>query len=108
MIHIRDTLASRNVPVVNNGLIVINVVVFLFEKAQGPELDRFIYYFGLVPALRFAPGACAAGLAALADGAAILTDTAMARAAGRSSSGSCRLRTRPPARASPALSMSPV
>ena len=47
-------------------------------------LERLVHSsgdFGLVPALRFAPGACAAGLAALADGAAILTDTAMARAA---------------------------
>jgi membrane associated rhomboid family serine protease len=55
MIPIRDTLPSRNVPVVNNGLIVINALVFLLEKAQGPELDRFIYFYGLVPARYFVP-----------------------------------------------------
>jgi membrane associated rhomboid family serine protease len=55
MIPIRDTLASRNVPVVNNGLIIINALVFLLEKAQGPELDRFIYFYGLVPARYFVP-----------------------------------------------------
>jgi membrane associated rhomboid family serine protease len=55
MIPIRDTLASRNLPVVNTGLIIINVLVFLLEKAQGPELDRFIYYYGLVPARYFVP-----------------------------------------------------
>ena len=36
---------------------------------------------GLAPLLRFAPGACQAGLEALAAGAVILTDTAMAAAA---------------------------
>jgi membrane associated rhomboid family serine protease len=55
MIPIRDTLASRNVPVVNTSLIVINILVFLFEKAQGQDLDRFIYFYGLVPARYFVP-----------------------------------------------------
>lgn len=36
---------------------------------------------GLAPLLRFAPGACRGGLEALAAGAVILTDTAMAAAA---------------------------
>ena len=36
---------------------------------------------GLAADLRFSPGACAAGLGALAAGAVILTDTAMAAAA---------------------------
>ena len=36
---------------------------------------------GLVPLLRFSAGACEAGMAAVADGAVILTDTAMATAA---------------------------
>jgi precorrin-8X/cobalt-precorrin-8 methylmutase len=36
---------------------------------------------GLAPLLRFSPGACQAGLKALAEGAVILTDTAMAAAA---------------------------
>ncbi len=47
-------------------------------------LERLVHSggdFGLVPALRIGPGACAAGMAALAEGAAILTDTAMAKAA---------------------------
>ena len=36
---------------------------------------------GLAPLLRFSAGACEAGMVALADGAVILTDTAMAAAA---------------------------
>lgn len=55
MIPIRDTQASRNVPVVTYSLILINILVFLLEKAQGPELDRFIYFYGLVPARYFVP-----------------------------------------------------
>ena len=50
MIPIRDTISTRNYPVVNNTLIGINVVVFLLQMMQGPELDRFIYIYGLVPA----------------------------------------------------------
>ena len=53
----------------------------------GPEqelLERLVHSSGdlaLAPLLRFSPGACAKGMAALAAGAPILTDTAMAAAA---------------------------
>jgi len=50
MIPIRDTIASKNYPVVNYTLISINVVFFLFELSQGANLDRFLYIYGLVPA----------------------------------------------------------
>jgi membrane associated rhomboid family serine protease len=50
MIPIRDTTPSRNVPVVNYLLIAINVVVFIVEMMQGPNLNRFIFIYGLVPA----------------------------------------------------------
>ncbi len=47
-------------------------------------LERCIHSCGdaaITPTLRFSPGACGAGVAALAAGATILTDTAMAAAA---------------------------
>ncbi len=50
MIPIRDTTPSRNVPVVNTALIGINVLVFMYELALGPDLDRALYIYGLVPA----------------------------------------------------------
>ena len=50
MIPIRDTIQPRHTPVVNHFLIGINVVVFLVQIAQGPDMDRFVYLFGLVPA----------------------------------------------------------
>ena len=35
MIPIRDTQASRNRPVVNYGIIILNILVYLFQLAQG-------------------------------------------------------------------------
>lgn len=58
MIPIRDTIPSKNVPIVNNLLIGINVVMFLVQITQGSDygFQRFVYYFGLVPARYTAPG----------------------------------------------------
>jgi len=50
MFPIRDTIPSKNYPVVNNTIIGINVILFLFEMSQGANLDRFVYIYGLVPA----------------------------------------------------------
>jgi len=50
MIPIRDTTTTRNIPVVNNLIIGLNVLVYLIQMSQGPDLNRFIYIYGLVPA----------------------------------------------------------
>ncbi len=50
MIPIRDTTPSNNYPVVNSTLIAVNVVIFLIQTAQGADLDKFVYVYGLVPA----------------------------------------------------------
>ncbi len=50
MIPIRDTIPTRNYPIVNTTLIAVNVVLFLVELSQGPGLERFIYMYGFVPA----------------------------------------------------------
>ena len=50
MIPIRDTTPSKNVPMVNNLLIALNVLVFIVQLMQGSELNRFIFTYGLVPA----------------------------------------------------------
>ena len=50
MIPLRDTIRSQNYPVVNNLLIGVNVLVFLIQLSQGPNLDRFVFTYGLVPA----------------------------------------------------------
>lgn len=50
MIPIRDTIPSRNYPIVNNTLIGINIVVYLVQLSQGAQMSRFVYIYGLVPA----------------------------------------------------------
>jgi membrane associated rhomboid family serine protease len=50
MIPIRDTVRAKNYPVVNNTIIVINVVIFLFQLSIGDGQDGFLYIYGLVPA----------------------------------------------------------
>ena len=54
------------------------------EGVEGELLERLVHSSGdpaIAPLLRFSPGACAVGLQALASGAVILTDTAMAASA---------------------------
>jgi len=50
MIPIRNTIPSKNYPIVNTALIGINIVVFFIQMSQGVDLERFIYTYGLVPA----------------------------------------------------------
>ena len=50
MIPIRDTIPSKNYRIVNNSIIGINVVVYLVQISMVPDLNRFVYIYGLVPA----------------------------------------------------------
>ncbi len=50
MIPIRGTIPSEKYPFVNNTIIGINLVIYLLEVSQGPQMNRFIYIYGLVPA----------------------------------------------------------
>jgi len=50
MIPLRDTVPTKNYPVVNNTIIGINVVIFLYQLVIGVGLEKFIYIYGLVPA----------------------------------------------------------
>jgi len=50
MIPIRDTIPCRNFPVINTLIIAINIIVYLVQLDLGPELNRFFYTYGLVPA----------------------------------------------------------
>jgi len=50
MFPLRDTQRSYSRPVVTIGLIVVNLVVFLFEAMLGPyDRNALIEYYGLVP-----------------------------------------------------------
>lgn len=50
MIPLRDTIPSKNYPVVNNAIIAVNVFIFLIQLAQGSGFNRFVNTYGLVPA----------------------------------------------------------
>lgn len=51
MLPLRDVIPSRTTPVVTVGLILANVVVFVYELSlPGRELTQFFYTRGLVPA----------------------------------------------------------
>ncbi len=49
MIPIRDTIQSRNYPIIRNVLIGVNVLVYLWELFQGSDLQRAFFLYGLVP-----------------------------------------------------------
>lgn len=50
MIPLRDDLPTRTTPVVTVGLIVVNVIVFMYEASLGPAAEGFIFSFGAIPA----------------------------------------------------------
>ena len=50
MIPLRDTVPTKNYPVVNTTIIGLNVIIFLYQLTQSVGLERFIYIYGLVPA----------------------------------------------------------
>jgi membrane associated rhomboid family serine protease len=50
MIPLRDTIRSKNYPVVNTTIIIINIAVFFLEMSKGDQLGQFIFTYGLVPA----------------------------------------------------------
>jgi hypothetical protein len=55
MIPIRDQIQSRNYPVVNMALIIINVGIFLIQLTQTNNIEAFIFTYGLVPARYSSP-----------------------------------------------------
>ena len=50
MIPIRNTIQSRNYPVVNSSIIAANILFYLIEMAHGDSLEQFFLVYGLVPA----------------------------------------------------------
>jgi rhomboid family protein len=55
MIPIRDQVQSRNYPVVNTALIVMNVGLFLVQLMYADHIEAFIFTYGLVPARYSSP-----------------------------------------------------
>jgi hypothetical protein len=49
MIPLRDRNPTHHTPVVNIGLILANIAVFLYQFSAGPGVDSLYYQFGVVP-----------------------------------------------------------
>jgi membrane associated rhomboid family serine protease len=49
MIPIRDAIRSRTFPVINVVIIVLNVLAFLWQLSQGPQLKEALFLYGIVP-----------------------------------------------------------
>ncbi|MGB9628295.1 MAG: rhomboid family intramembrane serine protease [Thermodesulfobacteriota bacterium] len=49
MIPIRDAIRSKNFPLVNLIIIVLNIIVFFWELLQGPHLKEALFLYGIVP-----------------------------------------------------------
>jgi len=49
MIPIRDAIRSKNFPIANILIIILNVLAFLWQLAQGPHLKEALFLYGIVP-----------------------------------------------------------
>jgi rhomboid family protein len=49
-IPLKDNIRRQTFWVATLGLIAVNTAVFVFELSLGPQLNQFVYIFGLVPA----------------------------------------------------------
>jgi membrane associated rhomboid family serine protease len=49
VIPLRDTIQSKTYPIARNGLIAINVIIFIWQMVQGPYLKDIFDLYGVVP-----------------------------------------------------------
>jgi membrane associated rhomboid family serine protease len=56
MIPLRDVIPSRTTPIVTVAIILVNALAFAYELSLGPQADRLLAEYGLVPG-RLAPSA---------------------------------------------------
>ncbi len=54
MFPLKDNIEARNFPIVNIGLIVVNIVFFLYQMSYGHRGDQLIFALGFIPARFFA------------------------------------------------------
>jgi membrane associated rhomboid family serine protease len=54
MFPLKDNIQARTFPIVNIGLIVINIVCFVYQMSYGHRADQLIFTFGFIPERFFA------------------------------------------------------
>lgn len=50
MLPLRDDIPSRTPPILTTALILLNSLVFLFELSLGPEIEKLVFTYGVIPA----------------------------------------------------------
>ena len=74
MIPLRDDNPTTIRPVITVGLILLNILVFLYQISLGPrETQLFVYQYGAIPAVIFGSKALPADLVAIPASFSILT-----------------------------------
>lgn len=56
MFPIRDNVPTRTFPIINLAIIAVNIAAFVHELSLGRNLDKFLLWYGLVPARYATPG----------------------------------------------------
>ena len=51
MIPLRDVIPSRTTPFITVALIALNTLAFLYQLSLGPDVEDFVLFWGLVPAV---------------------------------------------------------
>ncbi|MGE0820633.1 MAG: rhomboid family intramembrane serine protease [Candidatus Binatia bacterium] len=51
MIPLRDTIPSSSFPFVTLGIIIVNILIFLYQQSLGPGAERFVIRYGFIPTL---------------------------------------------------------
>lgn len=49
MIPLRDKNPTKHFPIVNILLIAINIFAFVYQLTLGPQLEEFLFHYGLIP-----------------------------------------------------------
>ena len=49
MLPLKDNIQARTFPYVNIGLILLNILLFLYEMSYGQHIDKLIFAWGFIP-----------------------------------------------------------
>lgn len=53
MFPLKDNIKAKSFPVVNIGLIGVNIALFMYQMSSGPDAKELIFAFGFIPARFF-------------------------------------------------------
>lgn len=54
MFPLKDNIQAKTFPLINIGLILINIIFFMYQMSNGSKANQFIFEFGFIPSRFFA------------------------------------------------------